>query len=189
MQDKLIPTLPIIPETVDKFELSRMRRSEAQKGKKQSTETKEKRAASIRERAASRTPEEKATVSANISAALTGIKRSEEFILKNSESQKKVWKKKKEEGFSHSLITCTICGFTGGQTSTKRWHFEKCKFNDGELIKKLEQAFLNGPMPNLNGQDTWQETAREFGLNSRDLIKYIEDVRDYINDRGGRRNP
>ena len=30
-------------------------------------------------------------------------------------------------GYKHELITCPKCGFTGGITSTKRWHFDKCR--------------------------------------------------------------
>lgn len=30
-------------------------------------------------------------------------------------------------GYKHATITCPKCGFTGGITATKRWHFEKCR--------------------------------------------------------------
>ena len=41
-------------------------------------------------------------------------------------------KKKRAEkliGFKHNLITCPKCQKTGGQTSMKRWHFDKCTGN------------------------------------------------------------
>ena len=30
-------------------------------------------------------------------------------------------------GYKHKLITCPHCGFTGGATATRRWHFDNCK--------------------------------------------------------------
>lgn len=30
-------------------------------------------------------------------------------------------------GYKHPKITCPHCGFVGGATSTKRWHFDRCK--------------------------------------------------------------
>lgn len=29
-------------------------------------------------------------------------------------------------GYKHKQVTCPNCGHTGGETSMKRWHFEKC---------------------------------------------------------------
>lgn len=33
----------------------------------------------------------------------------------------------KLKGYKHKTITCPKCGTSGGQTSMKRWHFEKCR--------------------------------------------------------------
>jgi len=30
-------------------------------------------------------------------------------------------------GYRHETVTCPHCGFTGGATATKRWHFDNCK--------------------------------------------------------------
>lgn len=30
-------------------------------------------------------------------------------------------------GYKHKLITCPHCGFTGGATATRRWHFDNCE--------------------------------------------------------------
>lgn len=29
-------------------------------------------------------------------------------------------------GYKHDKVTCPHCGFVGGKTSTKRWHFDNC---------------------------------------------------------------
>lgn len=29
-------------------------------------------------------------------------------------------------GYKFKIVTCPHCGFSGGETATKRWHFEKC---------------------------------------------------------------
>jgi predicted GIY-YIG superfamily endonuclease len=38
-------------------------------------------------------------------------------------------KRKAEQlrGYRHKRVTCPHCGFTGGITSTKRWHFDNCQ--------------------------------------------------------------
>jgi hypothetical protein len=46
-----------------------------------------------------------------------GFKQSEEANKKRSE---------KNKGYIHKKITCPSCGKSGGETSMKRWHFEKC---------------------------------------------------------------
>lgn len=33
----------------------------------------------------------------------------------------------KQTGYKHKIITCPKCETTGGETSMKRWHFEKCR--------------------------------------------------------------
>lgn len=30
-------------------------------------------------------------------------------------------------GIGHAIVTCPICGTSGGATSMYRWHFDKCK--------------------------------------------------------------
>lgn len=46
-----------------------------------------------------------------------GIKLSDETKLKKSLQMK---------GYVHKIVTCPNCGKSGGETSMKRWHFEKC---------------------------------------------------------------
>jgi hypothetical protein len=46
-----------------------------------------------------------------------GIKLSDESKLKKSLQMK---------GYVHKTVTCPNCGKSGGETSMKRWHFEKC---------------------------------------------------------------
>ena len=39
----------------------------------------------------------------------------------------KAYKSKLMQGYVHERVTCPHCGFTGGATATKRWHFDNCK--------------------------------------------------------------
>ena len=50
------------------------------------------------------------------------------YKLKQSQETKKL-KSLKLKGFKHLLVTCPKCNKTGGKTSMKRWHFEKCTGN------------------------------------------------------------
>jgi hypothetical protein len=36
-------------------------------------------------------------------------------------------KAKLMRNYTHELITCPNCGFTGGAPATRRWHFDNCK--------------------------------------------------------------
>ena len=36
-------------------------------------------------------------------------------------------KREKNTGFVHKKVTCPNCGKNGGETSMKRWHFDKCQ--------------------------------------------------------------
>lgn len=36
---------------------------------------------------------------------------------------------KKLTGFKHKEVTCPVCGKVGGETTMKRWHFDKCTGN------------------------------------------------------------
>ena len=47
------------------------------------------------------------------------------YGYKQSEETKKV-KSLKLTGYKHPLITCPKCNKTGGATTMKRWHFDKC---------------------------------------------------------------
>jgi hypothetical protein len=47
------------------------------------------------------------------------------YGYKQSEQTKQI-KSLKLTGYKHSLITCPKCNKTGGETSMKRWHFDKC---------------------------------------------------------------
>lgn len=44
-------------------------------------------------------------------------------------------------GYKHKQITCPNCGLTGGETSMKRWHFDKCQ---GIPNKYKARVTING---------------------------------------------
>lgn len=76
--------------------------------------------------------------------------------------QRKINLSKKLTGYKHQKITCPVCGFVGGRTSTKRWHFDNCigarpahKIRTTILGKRiyLGKAFT---------QDGAKELAKEF---------------------------
>ena len=39
----------------------------------------------------------------------------------------RAYKSQLMRGYKHQTVTCPHCGFTGGITATKRWHFDNCK--------------------------------------------------------------
>jgi len=47
------------------------------------------------------------------------------YQMAHSEKSKQLLSKK-NTGFVHKKVTCPVCGKTGGETSMKRWHFDKC---------------------------------------------------------------
>lgn len=47
------------------------------------------------------------------------------FGVKVSEEMKQL-KSNQMTGYVHKKITCPNCGTSGGETSMKRWHFDKC---------------------------------------------------------------
>jgi hypothetical protein len=47
------------------------------------------------------------------------------YGYKPSEKANKL-RSEKNTGFVHKIVTCPKCGKIGGETSMKRWHFEKC---------------------------------------------------------------
>ena len=47
-------------------------------------------------------------------------------------------KRQKMVGYQHQEITCPHCGTSGGETSMKRWHFDKCT---GAKIYKSRGTF------------------------------------------------
>jgi len=55
---------------------------------------------------------------------LTGGGKGPYQIVHSAESNKS--RSEKCKGFVHKKVTCPTCGKTGGETSMKRWHFEKC---------------------------------------------------------------
>jgi hypothetical protein len=40
-------------------------------------------------------------------------------------------------GYVHKIVTCPICGTTGGETSMKRWHFDKCTGSKGKVSARV----------------------------------------------------
>jgi hypothetical protein len=47
------------------------------------------------------------------------------YGFKQSEESNRI-RSEKNKGYVHKKVTCLSCGKTGGETSMKRWHFEKC---------------------------------------------------------------
>jgi hypothetical protein len=62
-------------------------------------------------------------------------------------------KRDKMLGFKHKDIVCPNCGKTGGETSMKRWHFDKCR---GLKIYK-SRATVNGKRVFLGNYATKEE--------------------------------
>jgi hypothetical protein len=74
-----------------------------------------------------RTPEQIAAMKKR----LTGLKQSDESKAKKSLAMK---------GYIYKKVTCPNCSLTGGETSMKRWHFDKCTG-----IKNFRaRAYVNG---------------------------------------------
>jgi hypothetical protein len=65
-------------------------------------------------------------------------------------------KREQLTGYQHKKVQCPHCGFVGGATTTKRWHFDKCR---GLKIYKA-RATLNGRRIFLGNHPT-KEAADE----------------------------
>jgi len=48
------------------------------------------------------------------------------YGLKQSEEANES-RRQKNTGYVHKIVTCPNCNKSGGETSMKRWHFEKCR--------------------------------------------------------------
>ena len=46
------------------------------------------------------------------------------LVVSEEEKQRK---REQNTGYVHKKVTCPNCGKTGGETSMKRWHFDKCQ--------------------------------------------------------------
>jgi ribosomal protein S27AE len=75
------------------------------------------------------------------------------YGVKQSEEANKI-RSQKIKGFVHKKITCPKCGAVGGQTSMKRWHFEKC----AGLKLFRARAYIDGKRIHL-GKFATQEEA------------------------------
>lgn len=65
-------------------------------------------------------------------------------------------KKELLSGYVHKKITCPKCGKTGGETSMKRWHFDKCSGN-----KRFKaRAAIDGVRVFLGNYSTKPEALR-----------------------------
>jgi hypothetical protein len=57
----------------------------------------------------------------------------------------RIKKSLKQTGYKHKTVVCPKCGTSGGETSMKRWHFEKCtgakKFKASVSVNK-KRIFL-----------------------------------------------
>ena len=91
--------------------------------------------------------------------ATSGGRGPKDYIQSESTRQKK---SEKMSGYSHELVTCPHCGFTGGATSTKRWHFDNCK---GKRPEHQSRIHIFGTRYYLGKYMTKQEAndvANEF---------------------------
>ena len=83
-------------------------------------------------------------------------------------------------GYVHDIVACPHCGTQGGETSTKRWHFENCIFRDKKVLQKFESAYKEGPKTSANHKTSWSPTAKKYGIDARRLLAYIETVRPFL---------
>ena len=68
----------------------------------------------------------------------------------------RAYKRSLMTGYKHDKITCPHCGFVGGATSTKRWHFDKCK----GLRTFKSRATIHGQRVFLGNYATQEEALR-----------------------------
>lgn len=62
----------------------------------------------------------------------------------------------KMTGYRYKKVQCPHCGFIGGETSTKRWHFDKCR---GLKIHKA-RVTVNGKRKFLGNYPTKEDAKR-----------------------------
>lgn len=60
-------------------------------------------------------------------------------------------KRQKMLGYKYELITCPHCGTTGGATTMKRWHFDKC---NGPSRRFKARVTINGERLYLGKYET-----------------------------------
>lgn len=65
-------------------------------------------------------------------------------------------KREQMTGYKYKKIQCPHCGFVGGETSTKRWHFDNCK---GLRIHKA-RVTVNGKRKFLGNYPTKEEAVK-----------------------------
>jgi len=73
----------------------------------------------------------------------------------------RAYKSKLMRGYKHEQVTCPHCGFTGGATATKRWHFDNCR----GLRRFKARATVNGKrvfLGNYPSKIEAQEAVRLF---------------------------
>ena len=78
---------------------------------------------------------------ANLSISHTGITQSDATKQKRNE---------KLVGYKHKTVVCPHCNTAGGETTMKRWHFEKCK---GAKIHRA-RVTINGKRVDLGRFDS-----------------------------------
>lgn len=82
------------------------------------------------------------------------------FGYKQTEESKQ-HKSKLLTGFKHKQITCPHCQTTGGETSMKRWHFEKCtgakKFK-ARVTVEGKRIFLG----NYESKEAAEKSAQQY---------------------------
>lgn len=71
--------------------------------------------------------------------------------------EQKLKKSIKLKGYVHKIVTCPNCGQTGGETSMKRWHFEKCT----GLKKVRARAHIDGKRIHLGRFATEDEATQK----------------------------
>lgn len=65
-------------------------------------------------------------------------------------------KREQMTGYKYKKIQCPHCGFVGGETSTKRWHFDNCK---GLRVHKA-RVTVNGKRKFLGNYPTKEDAKR-----------------------------
>ena len=65
-------------------------------------------------------------------------------------------KSQKMTGYRYKKVQCPHCGFVGGETSTKRWHFDKCR---GLKLHKA-RVTVNGKRKFLGNYPTKEDAKR-----------------------------
>lgn len=142
------------------------KRRNAQIGKKHSEATKRKMSLSQTGRVVT------ADAKANMSAAQKGKRHSP----RTDETKEKL--RQANTGFIHNEITCPYCGQTGGETSMKRWHMERCFYKTISNIVLMENL-----LKDMNNGIPRKFLLKKYSIDGRKLKSYIEEIRIYLKEQ------